>query len=40
LRERVDRIDMKGLAQDVEPFLFDPAQKDRISLFKQWLDTL
>lgn len=40
LRERVDCINMKTLAQDVEPFLFDPSQKDRISLFKQWLDTL
>ncbi len=40
LRERVDRIDMKTLAQDVEPFLFEPSQKDRIRLFEQWLDTL
>lgn len=40
LRERVSRIDMNGLAQDVEPFLFEPSQKDRIILFKQWLDTL
>jgi hypothetical protein len=40
LQERVDRIDMKTLAQDVEPFLFDPSQKARILLFKQWLDTL
>jgi predicted nucleotidyltransferase component of viral defense system len=40
LRQRVDHIDMKGLAQDVEPFLFEPSQKDRVSLFKQFLDTL
>ena len=40
LKERVRSINMKALAQDVEPFLFDSAQKDRILLFEQWLDTV
>jgi predicted nucleotidyltransferase component of viral defense system len=40
LKARITGINMKALANDVEPFLFDPAQKDRVALFEQWLETV
>lgn len=40
LKERVVGLDMKALARDVEPFLFDSAQKDRIIFFEKWLNTI
>ncbi|MEW5894166.1 MAG: nucleotidyl transferase AbiEii/AbiGii toxin family protein [Candidatus Omnitrophota bacterium] len=40
LRKRVSGINMEALARDVEPFLFDPAQKERVVLFNDWLDTI
>jgi len=39
LKTRVEELDLKLLARDVEPFLFDPSQKDRVLHFKEWLDT-
>ncbi len=39
LKERVRGLNLKGLARDVEPFLFDPSQKDRVALFSNWLDS-
>ncbi|MFH1665485.1 MAG: nucleotidyl transferase AbiEii/AbiGii toxin family protein [Candidatus Omnitrophota bacterium] len=39
LRERSAALDFKILAQDIEPFLFDPAQKDRVIKFMSWLET-
>lgn len=40
LLERIDKLDMKALAKDVEPFLFESAQKERVALFAEWLNTL
>ncbi len=40
LKARIGKIDMKALAKDVEPFLFDADQKERVALFEQWLNTL
>lgn len=40
LKERSKRIDFKVLAKDIEPFLFDPKEKDRVFYFKEWLDRL
>jgi len=40
LKERSGSIDFKKLAKDVEPFLFDPSQKDRVVNFKNWLETI
>ena len=37
---RVNKLNMISLASDVEPFLFDAYQKNRIILFKEWLDGL
>ncbi len=39
LKERISRINLGALARDVEPFLFDPSQKDRVLLFGDWLNT-
>lgn len=33
-------LDFKKLAKDVEPFLFDPSQKERVTNFKNWLGTV
>ena len=40
LRARVAGFNFKSLAQDVEPFLFIPTQKDRVAFFSQWLTKL
>jgi hypothetical protein len=40
LRARIEGLDMKGLARDVEPFLFEPSARDRVGFFEQWLDTI
>ncbi|RKY41999.1 MAG: nucleotidyl transferase AbiEii/AbiGii toxin family protein [Candidatus Makaraimicrobium thalassicum] len=40
LKKKSENLDFKILARDVEPFLFDPAQKDRILYFQDWLNTL
>lgn len=34
-KARVDELDLDYLARDVEPFLFDPAQKDRVLYFRE-----
>lgn len=39
LRKRVADLDMRALARDIEPFLFEPSQKDRVILFEKWLET-
>ena len=39
LKQKVSNLDLKLLAKDIEPFLFDPSQKDRILHFVDWLDT-
>jgi len=33
-------LNMEALARDVEPFLFDPSQADRVRLFERWLAEL
>lgn len=40
LIKMAEELDFKVLADDVEPFLFDPSQKDRIIYFKKFIDTL
>lgn len=40
LTKRCAELNMKALAMDVEPFLFDSSQKDRVSLFDEWLRTI
>ena len=40
LKEKSDSLDLKALSKDVEPFLFDPSQKDRVINFKNWLETI
>jgi len=40
LQEKSERLDFKSLARDIEPFLFDPKEKDRVLCFKGWLDRL
>ena len=35
--EQISSIDLKALARDVEPFLFDASQADRVALFARWL---
>ncbi|MFH1847443.1 MAG: nucleotidyl transferase AbiEii/AbiGii toxin family protein [Candidatus Omnitrophota bacterium] len=40
LKTKSEKLDFKTLAKDVEPFLFDPTQKDRIVYFKEWINTL
>ncbi len=40
LRQRVQELDLAILAKDIEPFLFDPSQKDRVLYFKEWIDSL
>jgi len=34
--KRIEEIDLKYLAGDVEPFLFDPRQKERVLTFKEF----
>ena len=38
LRSRVQGVNLKSLARDVEPFLFEPSQKDRIIHMSDWLE--
>ncbi|MFP4473789.1 MAG: nucleotidyl transferase AbiEii/AbiGii toxin family protein [Candidatus Omnitrophota bacterium] len=38
LSKRARQVHLPSLAQDVEPFLFDPDQKDRIIHFQDWLN--
>jgi len=40
LKEKSESLDFKILAKDVEPFLFDPAQKNRVINFKNWLENI
>lgn len=40
LRKRSGGINMKLLAKDAAPFLFDASQQDRIALFDRWLEQL
>ncbi|MBU0571477.1 MAG: nucleotidyl transferase AbiEii/AbiGii toxin family protein [Candidatus Omnitrophica bacterium] len=40
LKERSNTLNFKTLAKDIEPFLFDPTQKDRVLFFKDWLETI
>jgi len=40
LKEKSERLDFKTLAKDIEPFLFDPKEKDRVLYFMGWLDKL
>lgn len=40
LKEKTENLNLKILARDIEPFLFDPSQKDRVLYFKEWLNTL
>ena len=40
LRRRSGELDMQTLARNVEPFLFDPSQKDRVAHFNEWLATI
>lgn len=40
LREKSDSLDFKTLAKDIEPFLFDSAQKERVINFENWLETI
>jgi len=40
LKKKSKNINFKLLAKDIEPFLFDPGQKNRVLHFKDWLNTL
>jgi predicted nucleotidyltransferase component of viral defense system len=40
LKARARTVDLKALSNDVEPFLMDPSQKDRVLLFQEWLNSL
>ena len=40
LKEKSDILNLKILAKDIEPFLFDPSQKDRVVNFRKWIETL
>lgn len=40
LKEKTEALNLKILAKDIEPFLFDPSQQDRVLYFKEWLNTL
>lgn len=37
---KADTIDFNLLAKDIEPFLFDPGQKDRVLEFRRWLESI
>jgi len=37
LKERASQLNLESLAGEVEPFLFDASQKDRVALFSDWL---
>ncbi len=38
LKDRIKNINLKALSKDIEPFLFDSSQKDRVLFFEEWLD--
>jgi len=38
LLKRVANLDFKALAKDVEPFLFDPRDKNKVLLFKEFVE--
>jgi len=40
LEKKVKTLDLPALAKDVEPFLIETKQKDRVIYFDQWLKTL
>ncbi|MFA6637033.1 MAG: nucleotidyl transferase AbiEii/AbiGii toxin family protein [Candidatus Omnitrophota bacterium] len=40
LKKKSEDLNFKTLAKDIEPFLFDPSQKDRVINFKNWLETM
>jgi len=40
LRQKTDTVDLKVLAKDIEPFLFDPDQKNRVLEFRRWLESI
>lgn len=40
LKERAKSANFKQLALDVEPFLFDPGQKSRITYFNEWIESI
>lgn len=37
LRTRASKVNLKQLASDVEPFLFDQTQKARVAMFAEWV---
>lgn len=40
LKRKSKNLNFQILAKDIEPFLFDPGQKNRVLQFKDWLNTL
>lgn len=38
--EHCAKLNLKNLAKDVEPFLFDPSQKERVLLFRESLPSI
>ncbi len=40
LTQKSHTLNFKILTKDIEPFLFDPAQKDRVINFKNWIKTI
>ena len=40
LKGRIREVDLKALAEDVEPFLFEPSQKDRVLHMDGWLQAI
>lgn len=40
LKTETEGVDFSGLAKDVEPFLFDPADSKRVKLFREFVEEL
>jgi predicted nucleotidyltransferase component of viral defense system len=40
LKQKIKILNFKILAKDIEPFLFDPNQKNRVLHFEKWLNAL
>lgn len=40
LKEKSKNLNFKILAKDIESFLFEPNQEDRVLYFRDWLNTL
>ena len=40
LDQKAKQFNLKTLSQNIEPFLFDPSQKNRVLYFRDWLKTL